>query len=153
MVMQPEHYSAFISIACIVGAGLSMYSYYVEMKLATDSSYEAMCDVSEEFSCSKVFKSQWVCIQFVHKLNKFAPLSCVVCPDFYRTLNIRKRSQFWDFDEFGGTQLLLLQFIILLLISSAVRCLLMCMRHCPMSSSIYNNFQRDIFIMILEMES
>lgn len=60
MVMQSEQYSAFIAIACMIGTGLSLYSYYVESKLAEDSSYEAMCDISEQISCSKVFSSEWV---------------------------------------------------------------------------------------------
>lgn len=58
MVMQSEQYSAFIAIAGMIGAGLSLYSYYVEMKLDEDGSYEAMCDISEQISCSKVFKSE-----------------------------------------------------------------------------------------------
>lgn len=61
MVMQSEQYSAFIAIACMIGTGLSVYSYYVETMLAEDSSYEAMCDISEQISCSKVFTSEWVC--------------------------------------------------------------------------------------------
>lgn len=56
--MQSEQYSAFIAIACMIGTGLSVYSYYVETMLAEDSSYEAMCDISEQISCSKVFTSE-----------------------------------------------------------------------------------------------
>lgn len=71
MIMQSEQYSAFIAIACMIGTGLSLYSYYVETKLAEDSSYEAMCDISEQISCSKVFTSEWVCRLRInmHKIN------------------------------------------------------------------------------------
>lgn len=56
--MKSEQLAALISIACFAGAGLSLYSYYVEMKLHEDESYEAMCDISEQISCSKVFTSE-----------------------------------------------------------------------------------------------
>lgn len=58
MVMQSEQYSAFIAIACMIGTGLSLYSYYVETMIAEDRNYEAMCDISEQISCSKVFTSK-----------------------------------------------------------------------------------------------
>ncbi|CBN75221.1 conserved unknown protein [Ectocarpus siliculosus] len=42
-----------------IGLCLSLYAVYVEHKNEEDSSYEAMCDVSERMSCSKVLMSEW----------------------------------------------------------------------------------------------
>lgn len=52
--------SAFIAIACIIGCGLSAYSYYVAVKVEEDDEYEALCDISEHVSCTKVLQSEYV---------------------------------------------------------------------------------------------
>lgn len=42
----------------LIGLALSLYAVYVEMKKESDSSFEAVCDISETISCSKVFLSE-----------------------------------------------------------------------------------------------
>lgn len=42
----------------LIGLALSLYAVYVEMKKEADSSFEAVCDISETMSCSKVFLSE-----------------------------------------------------------------------------------------------
>jgi len=44
--------------ACVIGLVLSYYAYVVETKKEQDESYEAMCDISEHISCTKVFISE-----------------------------------------------------------------------------------------------
>lgn len=53
-----SQYAAAIAITCLINVGLSLYSYYVETKLEEDEDYEAICDISEQMSCSKVFSSE-----------------------------------------------------------------------------------------------
>lgn len=48
-----------ILTACVIGLGLSYYAYVVETKKEQDDSYEAMCDISEHVSCTKVFMSEY----------------------------------------------------------------------------------------------
>lgn len=52
--------SAFIAVACIVGCALSAYSYYLAITLEEDDEYEALCDISEHISCTKVLQSEYV---------------------------------------------------------------------------------------------
>ncbi|XP_029167012.1 vitamin K epoxide reductase complex subunit 1-like protein 1 isoform X2 [Nylanderia fulva] len=47
--------NAGILSACLIGLGLSYYTYVVETKKEQDDSYKAMCDISENISCTKVF--------------------------------------------------------------------------------------------------
>lgn len=42
-----------------VGLLISVYGYYVEVKAESDSSYRAMCDISETISCTKVFSTPY----------------------------------------------------------------------------------------------
>ncbi|XP_065335089.1 vitamin K epoxide reductase complex subunit 1-like protein 1 [Cloeon dipterum] len=42
-----------------VGVVLCVYTYVVETKKELDSSYEAMCDINEHISCTKVFTSEY----------------------------------------------------------------------------------------------
>lgn len=58
MAKSPEQYAAAIAIACLIGTGLSLYSYYVATKLDEDGAYEAMCDISEQISCTKLYTSE-----------------------------------------------------------------------------------------------
>lgn len=53
-----EQLSAIIAIACISGCALSMYSYYLTGTLEEDDEYEALCDISEHVSCTKVLQSE-----------------------------------------------------------------------------------------------
>ncbi|XP_012220287.1 vitamin K epoxide reductase complex subunit 1-like protein 1 [Linepithema humile] len=45
--------------ACVIGLGLSYYAYVVETNKEQDDSYEALCDISEHISCTKVFMSEY----------------------------------------------------------------------------------------------
>lgn len=51
-------YTNIISILCILGTTLSGYSYYIETKNDFDNTYEAMCDINEHVSCTRVFTSK-----------------------------------------------------------------------------------------------
>ncbi|XP_059482688.1 vitamin K epoxide reductase complex subunit 1-like protein 1 [Neocloeon triangulifer] len=42
-----------------IGIVLCIYTYVVETKKEEDSSYEAMCDINEHISCTKVFTSEY----------------------------------------------------------------------------------------------
>ena len=55
-----EQLSAFIAVACIIGCGLSAYSYYLTVTLEEDDEYEALCDIGEHFSCTKALQSEYV---------------------------------------------------------------------------------------------
>ena len=50
--------NAGILSACLIGLGLSYYAYVVETKKEQDDSYKAMCDISENISCTKVFMTE-----------------------------------------------------------------------------------------------
>lgn len=43
----------------ITGIGLSSYAFYVEIQKELDPNYVALCDFSEEISCSRVFNSKY----------------------------------------------------------------------------------------------
>ncbi|XP_067866405.1 vitamin K epoxide reductase complex subunit 1-like protein 1 isoform X1 [Heterodontus francisci] len=43
---------------CLLGVLLSVYAYHVESARASEPGYVAMCDVSEQMSCTKVFGSR-----------------------------------------------------------------------------------------------
>ena len=45
---------------CLAGLALSLYAYYVEVMMeASGGEYEALCDVSERVSCTKVFNTSF----------------------------------------------------------------------------------------------
>lgn len=50
-------HTAAITFLCAAGNLLSVYSYHVEAQVNADESYEAMCDISDRISCTKVFAS------------------------------------------------------------------------------------------------
>uniref|UniRef100_U5EPS2 vitamin-K-epoxide reductase (warfarin-sensitive) n=1 Tax=Corethrella appendiculata TaxID=1370023 RepID=U5EPS2_9DIPT len=52
-----QRYTTLISVSCFIGILLSVYALYVEMKAEEDNNYEALCDISEHISCTKVFLS------------------------------------------------------------------------------------------------
>uniref|UniRef100_A0A182P7W0 vitamin-K-epoxide reductase (warfarin-sensitive) n=1 Tax=Anopheles epiroticus TaxID=199890 RepID=A0A182P7W0_9DIPT len=43
----------------VCGFLLSLYTSYVELRAEHDHSYQAMCDISERISCTKVFTSRY----------------------------------------------------------------------------------------------
>lgn len=47
-----------LTLICLVGLGLSIYSYVIEQATENDKNYKAMCDISENVSCTKAFKSK-----------------------------------------------------------------------------------------------
>lgn len=51
--------NAAITTTCILGLATSYYAYYVEVATEENDSYEAMCDISEHISCTKVFSSEF----------------------------------------------------------------------------------------------
>lgn len=44
--------------ACLIGFTLSYYAYTVETAKEANKSYEALCDINDRISCSKVFMSE-----------------------------------------------------------------------------------------------
>ncbi|XP_037049050.1 vitamin K epoxide reductase complex subunit 1 [Bradysia coprophila] len=52
-------YSLGIKFLCVIGILLSAYSLYVKYRLARDSDYEALCDLSDRIKCTKVFHSRY----------------------------------------------------------------------------------------------
>ncbi|XP_014244184.1 vitamin K epoxide reductase complex subunit 1-like protein 1 [Cimex lectularius] len=48
-----------IKLFSVLGFLVSLYSYYVEMKVEHDKNYIALCDISEHISCSKAFNSHY----------------------------------------------------------------------------------------------
>lgn len=47
-------------ILSAIGIILCIYTYVVETRKEEDSSYEAMCDINEHISCTRVFTSKYV---------------------------------------------------------------------------------------------
>lgn len=43
----------------LIGMGISAYSIYVKVQSEMDPKYEAMCDMNEKVSCTKVFNSEY----------------------------------------------------------------------------------------------
>ncbi|KAH0955839.1 hypothetical protein HN011_005554 [Eciton burchellii] len=52
-------YNVRIVSACVIGIALSYYAYAVKTNKEQDDSYEALCDISENISCTKVFMSEY----------------------------------------------------------------------------------------------
>jgi len=48
-----------IYIAAAIGALLSGYTLYLEYRLKKDSSYKAVCDISNRMSCTRTFHSSY----------------------------------------------------------------------------------------------
>lgn len=53
-----QKYSNYILKSCIIGTILSMYALYVEINAEANDNFEALCDINEYISCSKVFTSK-----------------------------------------------------------------------------------------------
>lgn len=45
-------------LVCLLGILLSVYAFHVEREKSRDANYQAMCDLSNSISCSKVFGSR-----------------------------------------------------------------------------------------------
>jgi len=58
-----------INFLASIGIALSFYALYVEYKSSLDSSYVAMCDISEKMACSKVFSSPYGRVFKYHGLS------------------------------------------------------------------------------------
>lgn len=52
-------YSKGIVVSSTIGILLSIYGLHVEISAQSDDDYEAMCDISEHVSCTKVFTSEY----------------------------------------------------------------------------------------------
>ena len=48
-----------IQCLSLVGVGLCVYTIYLEGRTNEDQDYQATCDISDEISCTKVFKSSY----------------------------------------------------------------------------------------------
>ncbi|XP_055914678.1 vitamin K epoxide reductase complex subunit 1-like protein 1 [Eupeodes corollae] len=46
-------------LTCLIGLALAGYATYVEIQVEKDDEYQAMCDISEKISCTKVFASRY----------------------------------------------------------------------------------------------
>jgi vitamin-K-epoxide reductase (warfarin-sensitive) len=52
-------YSASIFIASLLALSLSAYSVYIEKRISEDDEYDALCDISPDISCTKVYSSEY----------------------------------------------------------------------------------------------
>lgn len=50
-------YNQLLIFFCLVGLGLSLYAYSVELMMEENKSYKPMCDISPQMSCTKAFGS------------------------------------------------------------------------------------------------
>ena len=48
-----------IQTIAIIGLLLSLYSYYVEIRIKKNHHYKALCDITDTVSCSKVVNSKY----------------------------------------------------------------------------------------------
>lgn len=48
-----------LALAALVGTLISSYGFYVEHRVESNENYEAMCDISEKISCTKVFSTEY----------------------------------------------------------------------------------------------
>lgn len=48
----------WITATCLAGVAVSVYALRVELKKEDDEDYEALCDISEHASCSRVLSSR-----------------------------------------------------------------------------------------------
>lgn len=60
MASSNKQLSVLIALASIIGLALSLYTYYLLVVLEEDDEYEAICDISEHISCTKVAQSEYV---------------------------------------------------------------------------------------------
>nr|CAH7757896.1 unnamed protein product [Callosobruchus chinensis] len=51
--------NSLLILSCLLGLGLSLYTYVVELQLENDVRYKPMCDISPHMSCTKAFMSEY----------------------------------------------------------------------------------------------
>uniref|UniRef100_A0A1B0GIH0 vitamin-K-epoxide reductase (warfarin-sensitive) n=1 Tax=Lutzomyia longipalpis TaxID=7200 RepID=A0A1B0GIH0_LUTLO len=51
-------FSSSMVVSSMIGLLLSVYTTHVELQLELDNDYEALCDLNEGISCTKVFSSK-----------------------------------------------------------------------------------------------
>ncbi|KAJ8935230.1 hypothetical protein NQ314_012926 [Rhamnusium bicolor] len=51
--------NSWLTLSCLIGLGLSLYAYTVELQVEMDDKYQPMCDIHPHVSCSKAFKSDY----------------------------------------------------------------------------------------------
>ncbi|CAH1116340.1 unnamed protein product [Phaedon cochleariae] len=51
--------NSLLTLTCLVGLGLSLYAYIIEIQVEQDDTYAPMCDINAHVSCSKAFKSEY----------------------------------------------------------------------------------------------
>jgi len=59
MVLNVSQLNRLVWVLASFGIALCIYTYVVENRKEEDSSYEAMCDINEHISCTKVFTSEY----------------------------------------------------------------------------------------------
>lgn len=47
-----------LTLLHLIGLGVSIYAYIIELAIEKDENYQPMCDISEHVSCTKAFKSE-----------------------------------------------------------------------------------------------
>lgn len=47
-----------VALNCLLGVGVSLYAYYTKLMIEQNDKFRAMCDFSENMSCTKTFKSE-----------------------------------------------------------------------------------------------
>ncbi|XP_030751764.1 vitamin K epoxide reductase complex subunit 1-like protein 1 [Sitophilus oryzae] len=52
-------YNKLLIFMCLLGLGLSLYAYTVELRLEQNKNYKPLCDIAEHMSCTKAFDSEY----------------------------------------------------------------------------------------------
>ncbi|CAG9773974.1 unnamed protein product [Ceutorhynchus assimilis] len=52
-------YNQFLVFFCLVGLGLSLYAYTVELTMEENKGYKPYCDINPHMSCTKAFGSEY----------------------------------------------------------------------------------------------
>jgi len=53
-----ENANFYINVCSSLGLLIAVYSYYVKVKFSKNKKYKAICDISENVSCTKVLSSE-----------------------------------------------------------------------------------------------
>jgi len=53
------NYKGILVLLCMLGIGVCIYALSVEFHVEANPEYEAMCDINEKMSCTKVLTSEW----------------------------------------------------------------------------------------------
>ncbi|XP_074031932.1 vitamin-K epoxide reductase [Leptinotarsa decemlineata] len=51
--------NSLLTLSCLIGLGLSLYAYSVEIQIEKNDEYAPMCDINPHVSCTKAFKSEY----------------------------------------------------------------------------------------------